>query len=106
MEDHGFGSARLRAAQGAEWLDDFRPGWASEIDVAALDIKSDRLCVLGQLYGSFELAPVELDDTVVHHGFAPVGYNSDWYGDAKELTAAWRDLVAARVLVTVGAVVP
>lgn len=42
-----------RVVQGAEFLDEFRPGWADEIDVEALDLASSDRCVLGQIYGSF-----------------------------------------------------
>jgi hypothetical protein len=38
---------------GARLLDERRPGWASEIDLASLDLGSLCDCVLGQLYGSF-----------------------------------------------------
>jgi len=42
-----------RAAAGAEFLDEMRPGWAEQIDLADLDMGSCYRCVLGQLGGAY-----------------------------------------------------
>lgn len=42
-----------RVAAGARWLDKHEPGWADQIDGTALRMENSRMCVLGQVYGSF-----------------------------------------------------
>jgi hypothetical protein len=43
-----------RAKVGATLLDLLRPGWANEIRTDRLDLASCQVCVLGQLFGSYE----------------------------------------------------
>lgn len=43
--------------RGVAWLDENRPGWVNEIDLARLDMKLSTDCILGQLYGRFWNAP-------------------------------------------------
>lgn len=62
--------------RGAAWLDDVRPGWYLEIDVADLDLQNSRRCVLGQLAVQIaEENGVSLDDHVT-------GYDAIVYGAA------------------------
>jgi hypothetical protein len=35
--------------EGADLLDDYVPGWANEINLAELDMKSNHSCIVGQL---------------------------------------------------------
>ncbi len=48
-------TAATAVARGAAYLDRVRPAWRSEIDVERLDISDGGDCVIGQLYGSFDL---------------------------------------------------
>lgn len=47
------------------WLDKERPGWEHRINLDTLDLKSQKTCVLGQLYGQarwrIKLAPYGFD---------------------------------------------
>ena len=47
-------------ANGAEFMDSRYPGWASEIDLEALDMSDVRYCILGQL--GFELSTRQLEE--------------------------------------------
>ena len=44
-----------RAARGAEFMDGVRPGWFDEVDGSRLNIYSTKNCILGQIYGSYEV---------------------------------------------------
>ena len=41
-----------RAATGAKWLDEVKPGWAALIDKDTLDILDARRCILGQVFAA------------------------------------------------------
>lgn len=43
-----------RVASGVYMLDIFSPDWRKKIDLARLDIRSCRDCVLGQVFGEYE----------------------------------------------------
>lgn len=108
-----------RAATGAELLDGAYPRWFDSIDLATLDLADAKRCVLGQRFGGFAaglrevLGDLELLEEwndlagagtrwAIDHGF-----NIDWrnvsVGDPvharrfDRLTAAWRELIRARV---------
>lgn len=99
-----------RVAAGARLLDRERPGWAQQMDPDRLDLRDQRDCLLGQIYGCFDtgvftLAPDldlrEQDAWAVDHGFEFAGadlgddhpYPISFYAD---LTEAWRAELAGR----------
>jgi hypothetical protein len=98
-----------RVQAGAAWLDEHRPGWVADIDLDRLVLSSPCRCVLGQLYGSYYNAPIKYFDTS-DYGFDTLAEDEDLPnddagmdayvaaidGEYVELTAAWRDLIAAR----------
>lgn len=54
-----------RVYKGMQWLDKDRPGWEKKINLRTLNLKDQRTCVLGQLYGQarwrIPLAPYGFD---------------------------------------------
>jgi hypothetical protein len=85
-----------RVARGAALLDEYRPGWASEIHLHELSIESDSNCVLGQLYGNYGLGREQLRILTTTHsealGFTGGYAGGDWSG----LRRAWRELIEDR----------
>jgi len=113
--------AAERARAGARWCDRNRPGWATLIDVEALDIADNATCIRGQLYGGHFSdedivasvgGPRDDDAEVIEawdvaHGFehrpTPAWLlrtvaEIRWVrADYAALTQAWRAEIAARV---------
>ena len=95
-----------RVQAGAAWLDEHESGWVDRIDLDRLDINSECQCILGQLHGSYKAAPPvqdAADANGAHYGVLgwaiPLGFGLDWWDcktDGRELTAAWRELIATR----------
>lgn len=91
----------VAAARGAEFLDQRRPGWADEIDLDTLDLRSLDDCVLGQLYGDWGAANRAIPEiewnsgSQAYYGFELDGapFSRDRY---KALTDEWRDQVLMR----------
>jgi len=50
-----------RIERGAALLDDKVPGWQDKIDLATLDMSNCANCVVGQVYGDYDLGLAELD---------------------------------------------
>ena len=81
---------QARVKRGAELLDKFRPGWRSGINRIKLDLGSCKKCILGQMFGDYEVAELTpivghrlWHDEQVEHGF-------DKYTESYDaLTAAW-----------------
>lgn len=70
-------------ARGAAWLDEHRPGWYLEIDVANLDLQNCNHCVLGQvgtaILEEHGMAPVkEMNGYVAIMDMAEKPRNPDW----------------------------
>lgn len=83
------------AAAGAALLDRERPGWENVITPHLLDINDMSRCILGQLYGHFDIGLYLLFgrySTLLarKYGFDTIESNSD------ELEAEWRRLVQER----------
>jgi hypothetical protein len=98
-----------RVARGAELLDGKLPGWDDRVDLAALDLESCTMCVLGQLFAlaARERSP---DSTGYYTGLTALGIGALAYGFTAaegetwaELTAEWRRLITARRLARVPA---
>lgn len=88
-----------RVRNGAEWLDENRPGWVNEIDLGRLELTSPCLCILGQLWGNYWSAVREmsLGDT------APLGFEvrphllvADRVAEVDDLEGEWRRVIEAR----------
>lgn len=92
--------ARKRVARGTAVLDREYPGWASHIDVGALDCPTYDVCILGQLYRSYARGAMRLFPdgpngwsywSVRTHGF----YTAESY---EQLQNAWIEAIADRVV--------
>lgn len=95
----------LRAKVGATLLDVFRPGWADEIDVGRLNLRSCDACVLGQLFGDYRNGAEKLFAVVkearqdVETAAVTAGFQT-WDQDLavySNLTKAWKREIAKRV---------
>ncbi len=107
-----------RVERGAALLDEKRPGWWRDTDLATLDIRSPCGCILGQLgtqlgdEGRLSRFATGLD-AVCLDGPEARDYGFDWGveisddaweaeaerlvgGECAALTAAWRDLIISR----------
>lgn len=68
---------KQRVAKGAALLDECRPGWEKEVDTSILDLSSGYLCILGQVYGAWDVGIGDLEargvervwDTQALYGF-------------------------------------
>ena len=49
-----------RVQKGAALLDTMKPGWYERINIDKLDIKCQKNCILGQVYGDFRTGCIEL----------------------------------------------
>lgn len=101
--------ARARVQRGADYLDEFDPGWYRRVDPQTLELSSGASCILGQLHGDFRMGLsrshlINLSSapraslSPVSYGFQCVSGVSD---DAQEqdyehLNQAWREAVQQR----------
>jgi hypothetical protein len=86
---------REEVRRGAELLDERRPGWDQEINLANLKISSCRNCVLGQLYGDYHLG-LDMISSDAGEFVDAEDYGFDGVLDWEELNEEWRDLIASR----------
>lgn len=95
------------AERGAKLLDDFLPRWAEIVDTARLSLDDCHRCVLGQLFGEYELGANWLERVLgrqrpTFYGF-DVDYKLHLNTDEAEddyydrLDQAWTDEVRKRV---------
>lgn len=89
-------SVAERVTAGAEWLDEHEPGWVERISVDRLDIANPFDCVLGQLYGNYWGAPLNLfnDEDEGSMRAAVLGFSGEEFD---LLTVEWRALIKERV---------
>lgn len=85
---------------GAELLDRWKPQWWKTINTEFLDMEDEQLCILGQLFGSFEeenLIRQQLQPPVEWIKFT-VDYGFDLWEDEDipALTASWRKRIKQR----------
>jgi hypothetical protein len=72
-------------------LDRVKPGWRDRINASTLDLTSNDLCVLGQLYGHYRRGLVSLRDGLVD----AAGCKAFFHGP--DIRAAWlREIYAVR----------
>lgn len=67
---------RERVAKGVALLDGYDPGWRLAVDVEALDIPDEDLCILGQVFGNY----FEGKDRLGINGENGSVYGFDTYG--------------------------
>jgi hypothetical protein len=106
-------SVQERVAAGAAALDKINPGWESKVNPDTLNVSRADACVLGQVYGFYFEAPYALTDHGPAYGFydnvslrsldlqymggeARQRLGAEVDAEYKALTAAWKDLLAAR----------
>jgi len=79
-----------RIRRGVALLDREVPDWHERVSIDRLNVISDNYCVLGQLFGSYQVGLIALDLVGgVAHGFAPAR------GDCvSDLEQAWREELA------------
>jgi hypothetical protein len=88
------------ANAGIKLLDESGPsGWRDLVDVNTLRLESCEVCVLGQVFGSFDTG---LDNLDLTSGTSKdYGFNTDY--SMQELTKAWKDALGKNdILVEVG----
>jgi hypothetical protein len=88
-------------AAGMELLDCKAPGWREKIDVFKLDLNDGQMCVLGQVYGSYDdgLNELGLSDCGAEYGFYVQRFldvqrpdrNEDAGSLYRQLTFEWLD---------------
>lgn len=99
ISEYEYGIIMKRVKAGAALLDRHwtRPqDWRNGIDLERLDITDLKLCVLGQLYGSYITGLTILQDA---NGAYFAGWEAGFSGGgdvfAEHLTAVWRDYLEA-----------
>ena len=82
--------------RGAKLLDVARPGWDKNINLEMLDMGDSEFCILGQLYGDFDIGAASfhidshMSDEDVDFGFN--SYHFRWL-----LTREWVALIKERL---------
>lgn len=100
-------SAQARAALGAHFLDRRHHGWWNWVDLDLLDMRSNRLCVAGQVeahlsgHGFYTFLHRhdfgEWSERPMYLGFeARASREVSIFGDAQDLGRAWVELITAR----------
>ncbi len=96
------GQARLRALEGARFLDELpedilAPGWRARIRQGDLDIESPCRCMMGQLFGDFNEFVAEQDiprGALINLGvFEPGRRGPDRTRRYDLLTNAWKGVI-------------
>lgn len=93
------------ARRGAAFLDEKEPGWAALIDLTTLDLDYVDSCVLGQLYGHYDVGLIVLG-LRVQSRLPDSGWERLWdqrytlgfcgVDESDVLTAAWKAEIARR----------
>lgn len=106
-----------RVGAGADWLDANFPDWFRQINVDTLDVRSDKHCVAGQLFGFYSNMPDALwstgswrfglnivpADILYREGLGPYGMaipEAQWMQDYSLLTEEWRRVINIRLALT------
>ena len=76
------------ARESAELLEGVQPGSVVELDAKRVNIPASDDCALGQVYGSYHVAPAELKLSV--HA---VGFNVPRDMEARHMNLAWRRVI-------------
>ena len=76
-----------KVAAGIKLLDSEKPGWRDLVNLSSLRLESCDVCVLGQVFGSYDSGKDALD--LDSYEAQQYGFNTDY--SFQELTAAWKD---------------
>lgn len=87
-------------AEGAYFLDQHSPGWASKVDPKTVNVANAALCPLGQLYGTSEkgcrtLGIDNYRDFLLKNGFAASSFGG-YMTNVEALNAEWRRAIQNR----------
>ncbi len=97
-----------RVARGAALLDRVMPLWHLKIDLDRLDMDSNSNCIIGQLYGAFNVAETEEDSGIFING---TGYEQlfrdkcPYHATQKVAThgfIVWEDSFTYEICTTIG----
>lgn len=100
---------RKQVLRAAKALDREQPGWEFKVKVDILNIGDHKCCVLGQLYGEYDLAPETVKKVsgfyFPKHGFLAllmnisdsILYNVEYRIYYPRLTESWRRLITTRL---------
>lgn len=97
MTEEEISASRARAREGAEYLDEHRPGWFNSVHEETLELASQCDCVLGQLYGNY-IAGLNCLSSSTDSVF-PMRYGFTFVNDEAEfdvLEDQWLKEIAAR----------
>jgi hypothetical protein len=80
-----------RVNAGVDLLDSYLPEWELSVDVDILDIDDMYSCILGQVFGNYEIGKNNLNITFGdEYGFAP------FQGEKEDLEDLWVDIIRER----------
>ena len=94
-------SAQERVKLGAHFVEQYRPGWANQINLETFDIRHPDQCILGQLDGDYSLGLNRLVKAVpqaMHFAGSQMGFDTRpltrfeyfiRYDDRRALEKAW-----------------
>jgi hypothetical protein len=98
-------TVRARVERGAAFLDTRVPGWRDRIDPETLRINSSDKCVLGQLFGSYELGcfavgkvPYETAALGFTHSLTILGAGTGGTDEWAELNREWQAFLREQIL--------
>jgi hypothetical protein len=97
-----------RVARGAALLDEYVPAWFNKVDLDRLDIGNCTNCILGQVFGSYQvgfntLAELAPEKEFLWEGDEAFGFSETAGSDADELSSlnrAWRVEIEKRTQAT------
>lgn len=69
----------LEISRGIKWLDEHFPNWRSSVDASTLNMSDPYRCILGQVYGDFDLAHLKLEMTLSQASGMGFYYESGHY---------------------------
>jgi len=82
--------------RGSQLLDTAHPGWYTDVSLQTLEMLHQSHCILGQLYGSFDLGLSKLGlnkNEAQRYGFA---LDTEWTSVAWKWNSLWRIEVRSR----------
>jgi len=91
-------TAEEAAAAGAAFLDEKSPGWRDWVDPTILAMSDEHMCVLGQLYGSYDNGLQALDMMDDAERSYALGFDSESSAlndqRIQDLQTVWKKLVS------------
>lgn len=90
------GTLEEAVRNGATLLDELRPGWHEGVDVRTLYMGDTRHCVLGQIYGLYNVGCEAIGTAYFDPRNRRLGFNGARAWDFPVLTDAWKCEIEAR----------